>query len=649
MSDTNYSAWSAFRSYTRDEPAKRLRPGTIPRIAGYARPYLRDLVVFLGLVVFGALIVVANPLIMKAIIDQGIIPGDARLVTLLALAVAGLALVEAALGLVQRWYSSRLGEGLIYDLRTEVYDHVQRMPLAFFTRTQTGSLTSRLNTDVIGAQRALTTTLSSVVSNVLSLAIVLVTMLVLSWQITLIALLLLPVFVVPARLIGSRMARISRDQMQLDAEMSALMTERFNVGGAMLVKLYGRPDEESRQFAERAAKVRDIGVVGSMYSRIFFTALTLVAALAIAMVYGFGGNLVVGGAIELGTLVAMAALLTRLYGPLTALGNVHIDVLTALVSFDRVFEVLDLEPMIEEKPDARPLPAGPLRVDFDRVRFHYPGADQVSLASLESAARPDRAAAPGGPGTPDVLTDISFTAEPGQLVALVGPSGAGKTTITHLVSRLYDVTDGAVRVGGADIRDTTLQSLHDAVGVVSQDTHLFHDTIRANLAYARPGADDAELESAMRAARLGELLDALPEGLDTVVGERGYRLSGGEKQRLAIARVLLRAPAVVVLDEATAHLDSESESAIQQALATALRGRTAIVIAHRLSTIREADQILVVDGGRIVQRGRHDELVARGGLYADLYRTQFAEQEDAGPDPADQDPAQAADARSAVR
>ncbi|HEY8482688.1 MAG TPA: ABC transporter ATP-binding protein [Spirillospora sp.] len=640
--------WQVMASFRRDSSVTRqkLKPGTVKRIAGYARPYVRELTLFLTLNALSALIVVANPLLLKAIIDRGIVPGRQGLVVWLAAAVAALALVEAVLSLAQRWYSARVGEGLIYDLRRQVFAHVQRQPVAFFMRAQTGSLVSRLNNDVIGAQRALTTTLSSVVSNVISLVLVLVTMVVLSWQVTLIALLLLPIFILPAKWVGRRLQRVSREQMVLDAEMGSLMTERFNVAGAMLAKLYGRPAEEEENFSGRAARVRDIGVVAAMYGRVFFTALTLVAALATAMVYGVGGVLAVNGALELGTLVALATLLTRMYGPLTALSNVHVDVMTALVSFDRVFEVLDLKPLIRDREGAEPLqrarargtadgidgaeaPSGngaPLTkqgapsIEFDHVGFAYPSADEVSLASLESIARTD--VAPGR----TVLRDITFTAEPGQMVALVGPSGAGKSTITHLVSRLYDVTSGAVRIGGVDVRDVTLESLRAEIGVVSQDAHLFHDTIRENLRYARPDATDEEILAALEAARVGDLVAAMPDGLDTVVGDRGYRLSGGEKQRLAIARLLLKAPSVVVLDEATAHLDSESEAAVQQALRTALAGRTSLVIAHRLSTIREADQILVVDEGRIVERGRHEDLLLKGGLYAELYRTQFAHQ-----------------------
>lgn len=657
------NGWQVMASFRRDDSVtqQKLKPGTVGRIAGYARPYVRELVLFLALNTIAAVIVVANPLLLKSIIDRGVLPGRQDIVLWLAAGVAGLALLEAVLGLAQRWYSARIGEGLIYDLRTQVFGHVQRQPVAFFMRAQTGSLVSRLNNDVIGAQRALTTTLSSVVSNVISLVLVLVTMLILSWQVTLIALLLLPIFILPAKWVGRRLQRVSREQMQLDAEMSSLMTERFNVAGAMLAKLYGRPAEEEDNFSQRAARVRDIGVVAAMYGRVFFTALTLVAALATAMVYGVGGLLAVDGTFELGTLVALATLLTRMYGPLTALSNVHVDVMTALVSFDRVFEVLDLEPLIRDRAGARPLdearpaaaalvkaaepagdgagPAAPGQaapaVEFDHVRFAYPSAEEVSLASLESIARTD--VAPGH----EVLHDIDFTAAPGRLVALVGPSGAGKSTITHLVSRLYDVSGGAIRVGGVDVRDVTVDSLRAQIGVVSQDAHLFHDSIRENMRYARPDASDEEILAAVESAQIGGLIAAMPEGLDTIVGDRGYRLSGGEKQRLAIARLLLKAPSVVVLDEATAHLDSESEAAVQRALRTALAGRTSLVIAHRLSTIREADQILVIEDGRVAERGRHEELLLGGGLYAELYRTQFARQdgEPSGPSASPEPPA----------
>ena len=615
---------------------QQLRRGTVRRIAGYARPYRWDLTIFLLAAALDAVITVAIPVLLGLVIDRGIIPKRADVVLAVAAAVAGLAILDALLNFVQRWYTARVGEGLIYDLRTQVFGHVQLQPLAFFTRAQTGSLVSRLNSDVIGAQQALTSTLVSTVSSTLQLILVLFTMLYFSWLVTVIALLLIPMFIIPARLVGRRLQRLTRESMQLDAAMGSTMTERFNVAGAMLAKLFGRPQEELRVFAERAAKVRDIGVVQAMYGSSLFIALTLLASLSIAVVYGVGGELVVHGAFQVGTLVSLALLLNRLYGPITALSNVQVNVMTALVSFDRVFE------LIEDRPDATPLvlaahgngsarTAGPAAdIVFDQVSFHYPAASEVSLASLESIAlpAPERTDAQLG-----VLHDVSFTAPARQLTALVGPSGAGKTTITHLVSRLYDPNEGTVRIGGFDIRDVTQESLHNCVGVVTQDAHLFHDTIRANLEYARPGVTEEELVQACRAAQIWGVISVLPDRLDTIVGDRGYRLSGGEKQRVALARLLLKAPAVVLLDEATAHLDSESEVAVQHALAAALAGRTSLVIAHRLSTIQEADQILVIDGGRVRERGQHDELLAAGGLYADLYRTQFARQAPVGAGP----------------
>ena len=599
----------------------KLTAGTARRIMEFARPFRRQIGWFLVTVVIDALLVVATPLLVKRLIDVGLVNLDRRLVVTTALMMAGLAVVDALLGLVQRFLSSRIGEGLIYLLRTRVFAHVQRMPIAFFTRTQTGALVSRLNSDVIGAQQAFTSTLSSVVSNVVSLVVVLTTMLLLSWQITVVALVMLPLFVLPARLLGRRLAVISREAMTLNAEMGQTMTERFNVSGALLVKIFGRLPEESDAFSHKASRVRDIGITSAMYGRLLFTALTLVASLATALVYGAGGWRVIGGDLGLGTLVALAALLGRLYGPLTSLSNVQVDVMTALVSFERVFEVLDLKPLVDDEPGAVQLPAGAASVELSHVDFRYPIASEVSLASLESVAKLD-ASEPQ-----QVLRDISFSVQPGQMVALVGPSGAGKTTITNLVSRLYDVQSGSVRVGGRDVREVTLESLQRVVGFVTQDAHMFHDSIRNNLLYARPGATEADLIGACRDAHIWDLVASLSDGLDTVVGDRGYRLSGGEKQRLAIARLLLKAPSVVVLDEATAHLDSESEAAVQRALATALAGRTSIVIAHRLSTVREADQILVIDDGRIVERGRHDQLLGANGLYADLYRTQFASQQ----------------------
>jgi ATP-binding cassette subfamily B protein len=577
-------------------------------------------------VAMDAVITVAVPLLLRSLIDDGILPKRTGVVLAIGALVAGLALFDALLGIGQRWYSARIGESLIYDLRTEVFRHVQRQPIAFFTRTQTGSLVSRLNSDVIGAQQALTSTLSSVVANVLSLALVLVAMMLLSWQVTLVALVLIPLFVIPARIVGRKLQRLARESMQLDAAMGSTMTERFNVAGAILVKLFGRPREESDVFSNRAGRVRDIGVRTAMYGSALFIALTLLASLATAVVYGLGGILVIDNFFKIGTLVALAALLSRLYGPITSLSNVQVDVMTALVSFDRVFEVLDLKPLIEDAPNATEFRAGQAApaIDFEHVSFRYPTAAEISLASLESIALPvpERTDA-----NADVLRDITFNAPAGKLTALVGPSGAGKTTITHLVARLYDPQSGTVTIGGDDISGVTQESLHDAIGVVTQDAHMFHDTIRANLGYAKPGATEAELIEACKAAQIWPLITTLPDGLDTIVGDRGYRLSGGEKQRIALARLLLKAPSVVVLDEATAHLDSESEAAVQRALKTALAGRTSLVIAHRLSTIIQADQILVIDGGKVTERGTHEELLAAGGLYTELYHTQFASQE----------------------
>lgn len=614
----------AQRSFSRehDVAGKSLAPGTARRILGYAGPYRRRIVAFLVITVIAAAAAAASPLLLKVVIDDGVVPGDRNVVILGAIAVAAVAVLDAALGLIGRWLSARIGEGLIYDLRTEVFDHVQRQPVAFFTRTQTGSLVSRLNTDVIGAQAAFTGTLSQVVSNAVTLVVVLAAMIALSWQITVAVLLLVPFFLLPARWFGRKLAQLSRQRMQINADLSQTMTERFNVSGALLVKIFGRYPEEHAAFARTAAVVRDTGVKQAMYARYFFVGLGLLASLATAGVYGIGGWLAIDGSLQVGSLVALAALLTRLYGPLTALSNVQVDIMTALVSFDRVFEILDLQPMVKDADDARPLPSGrgPLAVEFDHVGFRYPDADEVSLASLESESLPDRR-------SDDVLHDITFQVAPGEMVALVGPSGAGKSTITHLVSRLYDPTSGVVRLGGENLRELTLESVHDAVGVVTQEAHLFHDTIRSNLTLARPDATEDDLFAALRAAQIIGLVESLPDGLDTVVGDRGHRLSGGEKQRLAIARLLLKEPDVVVLDEATAHLDSESEVAVQRALRAALVGRTSLVIAHRLSTIRDADRIVVVVDGRVADIGTHQELLARGGVYADLYRTQFAQQE----------------------
>ena len=611
----------AFRSLRTDRTAaqQRLARGTVKRVLRYAAPHRLLIAYFLVLTVVDAGLVVVSPLLVQRIVDDGILAGNGGLVTELALLMAAVALFDAVLTVLVGYLSSRIGEGLIYDLRTAVFGHVQRQSLAFFTRTQTGALVSRLNNDVIGAQRAFTSTLSGTVSNSISVVVVGIAMIALSWEITLLCLLLFPLLYLCSRWVGNRLAGLTRDQMDGNADLGNAMTERFNVGGAMLLKLFGRRDEEDRAVAAKAAVVRDLGVRIALIQRVFMAAMLAVPALATALVYGVGGHLVIDDVLTVGTLLALATLLVRLLGPLQGLSNVRIDVMTALVSFERVFEVLDLPSLIQERPDAFVLPRSAASLEFDHVAFAYPRADDVSLASLEVVARTE--SRDSGP----VLTDISFLAEPGQMVALVGPSGAGKTTMTHLVARLYDVSAGAVRVGDHDVRDVQLDSLEDVVGYVTQDAHMFHDTIRANLLYARPGATDPDVWAALEAAQIAPLVRSLPDGLDTVVGDRGYRLSGGERQRLAIARLLLKAPSIVVLDEATAHLDSESEAAVQRALDAALEGRTSLVIAHRLSTIRNADQILVVDAGRIVQRGTHATLLAEGGLYADLYRTQFIE------------------------
>lgn len=615
---SQHAVWMTFRSMTADPSVKsqKLKPGTIKRIISYGRPYKSQITIFLITVVIEALLVISSPLLLRELIDKGVIPKDPGLVTKLALAVGLLAVVDAFFNIFGRWYSARIGEGLIYDLRSQVFAHIQRQSIAFFTRTQTGALISRINSDVMGAQQAFTGTLSGVVSNVVSLVLVVTTMLILSWQITVVSLLLLPVFLLPTKWVGKRIQALTRDAFNLNATMSSTMTERFNVSGALLVNLYGKPAKEENFFRTRARKVADIGIQTAMLNRVFFVGITSVAAVATAFAYGIGGHLAISGSISVGTLLAITALLARLYGPLTALSNVRIDVMTALVSFERVFEVLDLHPMITDKPKAKVLSKKNLQIDFEDVVFTYPRAEEISLASLESAAKPETI------DSGEVLRGISFTAPAGTLTAIVGPSGAGKTTMSALLPRLYDVNRGAIKIDGQDIRDFTVQSLRDSIGVVMQDAHLFHETIAENLRYAKEDATEAEMIEACKAAQIWELVSSLPNGFDTMVGERGHRLSGGEKQRLAIARLLLKAPAIVILDEATAHLDSENEELVQRALAKALQGRTSFVIAHRLSTIMSADQILVLENGHIVERGKHEELIAKGGLYSELFNRQ---------------------------
>ena len=613
-----HAAWMTHRSMTADPSVKeqKLKPGTVKRIFRFALPYRTNIIIFLATVVVDAGLIVATPLLLKRLIDEGVIPKDGAVVTQLALLVGLIAIADAGFNMLGRYFSSRIGEGLIYDLRSLVFAHVQKQSIAFFTRTQTGALISRINSDVIGAQQAFTATLSGVVSNVVSLVLVGVTMLILSWQITIFSLLLLPVFLIPTKWVGRRLQALTRESFSVNAEMSSTMTERFNVSGAMLVALYGEPDREREYFRSRARRVADIGIKMAMLNRLFFIALTSVAAVATAFAYGIGGHLAINGGVTVGTLLAITALLARLYGPLTALSNVRIDVMTSLVSFERVFEVLDLEPMVKNREGAKVLITKEPKIEFENVDFSYPRAEEISLASLESAAKAETVQ------SGQVLRNLSFVAQPGTMTALVGPSGAGKTTISSLLPRLYDVTGGAIKIDGQDIRELTLESLRESIGVVMQDAHLFHESIAENLRYAKQDATPAEMQAACEAAQIWKLIESLPNGLDTMVGERGHRLSGGEKQRLAIARLLLKSPAVVILDEATAHLDSENEQLVHAALQTALKGRTSIVIAHRLSTVREADQILVLEKGSIVERGKHDELVAKGGLYSDLYNRQ---------------------------
>jgi ATP-binding cassette subfamily B protein len=610
--------WMTFRSITADPSVKetKLKPGTVKRILGYSDRYRGYLFFYLATVVIDAFLIVSTPLLLRKLIDDGVIPKDAELVTRLALIVGGLALVDALMNIIGRWFSARIGEGLIYDLRSEVFAHVQRQSIAFFTRTQTGALISRINSDVMGAQQAFTATLSGVISNVISLLLVTIAMLFLSWQITLFSLALLPLFLLPTKWVGRKIQSLTRDSFELNAQMSSTMTERFNVSGALLVALYGKHSNEREYFRSRARRVADIGIQLALLNRIFFISLTSVAAIATAFAYGIGGHLAINGTITVGSMIAITALLARLYGPLTALSNIRIDVMTALVSFERVFEVLDLAPMVTSKPNAQVLSTSMPRVEFKDVFFRYPKADEISLASLESAAKLETV------DSGEILKGVSFIAEPGTLTALVGPSGAGKTTISALIPRLYDVTGGSIEIAGHDIRDVELESLRECIGVVMQDAHLFHETIAENLRYAKEDATLEEMEAACRSAQIWSLIDSLPQGMETMVGERGHRLSGGEKQRLAIARLLLKSPAVVILDEATAHLDSENESLVQDALKHALKGRTSIVIAHRLSTVMEADQILVINNGVVAERGRHEELISKGGLYSELFARQ---------------------------
>lgn len=613
------TAWNAmYNAMHAQQDSRPFSRATLRRVGGYARPHRRHIAWYLVLSVVTAALAVATPILAGRVVDAIVAGDETSVVVRLALLIAAIALLEASLAIVTRWLSASIGEDLILDLRRAVFDHVQRMPVAFFTRTRTGALVSRLNNDVIGAQRAFSDTLSGVVGNLVTLVITLVVMIGISWQITLLSLLLLPVFVLPARRMGARLARLNREAANHNSVMSTQMTERFSAPGATLVKLFGRPADESAEFAVRARRVRDIGVRTAMLQSVFVTALTLVSALALALVYGLGGFYALRGQLEAGAVVSLALLLTRLYSPLTSLASARVDVMSAMVSFERVFEILDLKPLIADKPDAVEVPSGPVSVEFRNVGFAYPAADKVSLASLEEVATLDTR------GGSTVLHDVSFRVEPGQMVALVGSSGAGKSTIASLLPRLYDADSGAVLLAGTDVRDLKSDSIRRTVGMVTQDGHLFHESVRANLLLARPGASEDELWEVLRRARLTELIESLPDGLDTVVGESGYRLSGGERQRLTIARLLLAQQRVVILDEATAHLDSTSEAAVQEALGEALEGRTAVVIAHRLSTIRAADLILVIEDGRIVERGNHTELLGRGGRYAQLYRTQFA-------------------------
>jgi ATP-binding cassette, subfamily B, bacterial len=615
---SQHAMWMTFRSITADPSVKetKLKPGTVKRILAYGRAYRRYLIFFLATVVVDAFLIVSTPLLLRKLIDDGVLPKDTGLVTQLALAVGALAVLDAIMNVIGRWFSARIGEGLIYDLRSEVFAHVQKQSIAFFTRTQTGALISRINSDVMGAQQAFTATLSGIVSNVISLTLVTIAMLFLSWQITLFSLALLPLFLLPTKWVGRKIQSLTRESFEVNAQMSSTMTERFNVSGALLVALYGKNTTEREFFRSRARKVADIGIQLALLNRLFFIALTSVAAIATAFAYGIGGHLAISGSITVGTMIAITALLARLYGPLTALSNIRIDVMTSLVSFERVFEVLDLKPMVESRTGAIALAPSKPKIEFKEVDFSYPKADEISLASLEGIAT--REVVDSG----EILRKLSFTVGPGTMTALVGPSGAGKTTISALIPRLYDVTDGSIEIDGVDIREYDLESLRMNIGVVMQDAHLFHETIEENLKYAKPDATLEEMEEACRSAQIWTLITSLPQGLSTMVGERGHRLSGGEKQRLAIARLLLKSPSLVILDEATAHLDSENEDLVQIALKNALQGRTSIVIAHRLSTVMDADQILVIRDGAVAEKGRHEELIGAGGIYSDLFSRQ---------------------------
>ena len=621
-----HGQWMALRSMSSDQSVKhqKLKSGTLKRIFSFAAPYRKYLVIFIGTVIVDAILVVATPLLLRSLVDDGVVPGRSDVVTKLAFIVALLAIADAAFSMLGRWFSSRIGEGLIYDLRSQVFEHVQKQSIAFFTRTQTGSLISRINSDVIGAQQAFTSTLSGIVSNTLTLLLVIIAMLTLSWQITVVSLILLPIFIVPTKWIGRQLAIYTRKSFDLNAEMSSTMTERFNVSGALLVLLYGDRLVEGTNFRSKARRVADMGIKIAMLNRIFFIAMTSVAAIATSFAYGIGGHLAINKEITIGTLLAITALLARLYGPLTSLSNIRVDVMSALVSFERVFEVLDLEPMVKDPINPVHIPKNMPSVEFSDVSFSYPKANEISIASLEAPSVPEKVL------SEEVLSGVSFRCEPGTLTAIVGPSGAGKSTISGLLPRLYDVTKGSILINGIDIRDSTVLELRSLIGIVTQDSHMLHESIASNLRYAKADANDEEMWSACNSAQIGDFIRTLPNGMETIVGERGHRLSGGEKQRLAIARLLLKQPQIVVLDEATAHLDSENEALVQEALKSALAGRTSIVIAHRLSTVVLADQILVIENGRVVESGRHDELVAKGGLYFDLYQRQslgFAEEQ----------------------